>query len=168
MSLNVSNKLLDLSTSVVVTLETDRLGPRQQTALQRFVRTGVITGRSAPVLVAANILDTERKPYVRFEPYNYISWHNMGTHEDHFWLKAGAFLAAAELGKDSAGGNEYVWRNMKVFRKAVDERQPSLRVWMGSGLKPAVFKSTRFITRMPDEYVVPRVVSFNLMTGVLL
>lgn len=64
MSLNINQKILDVASSVVVTIDTNRLGPRQLTSYKRQCKTGVITERSISGSMALSYRRNNKMPWI--------------------------------------------------------------------------------------------------------
>jgi len=114
MSLNIPKVLIDVSTSVKVTVDVNAFGPRQRVAFLRMLKTGVLKGYSAPVLVARNLRVSAGLPTIWFISAITISLYNMEGED--FWKRIEAGIVSAEL----QGAPEHV---IERARTMLDKRQ---------------------------------------------
>ena len=97
MSLNISNKLLRVATDVTVTVDTTKLGPRQQTALKRMVKTGIIKGNSVVAGIAIGVRHAEGLGYVYLRDYGAVVWRCVAEDNDTFFDQVAAVGMAMRL-----------------------------------------------------------------------
>lgn len=114
MSLNIPKRLLDVSTSVKVTVNVNAFGPRQRVAFLRMLKTGVLKGRSAPVLVTRNLRVSAGLPTIWFIRSSTLKAYKMEGED--FWNRIEAGIVSAEL----QGAPEHV---IKRARTMLDTRQ---------------------------------------------
>lgn len=160
MPINIPTDVVRIASSILVTVRTDKLGPRQRTAMQKAVRTGVVTGRSLPARMAISILEHHSMPYVVVGA-NRLSWNNVKRDEDHFFAQVNVMLAAAELA-GSERHEEYKRRRLAIVRNAMEKRETNFYEYLGTACNARVIRKTKFTRTMPKDYVVPELFTYDL------
>lgn len=163
MPINIPMDVVRIASSILVTVRTDKLGPRQRTAMQKAVRTGVVTGRSLPARMAISILEHHSMPYVVVGA-NRLSWNNVKRDEDHFFAQVNVMLAAAELA-GSERHEEYKRRRLAIVRNAMEKRETHFYEYLGTAYNARVIRKTKFTRTMPKDYVVPELFTYDLRKG---
>ena len=161
MSINIPKRLCDISESIVATLDLSRLGPRQQAALSRSIRTGVALESSLPVGIARHILRQHSMPFVYLPYRRSVQWSNVGTGEYHFWGQMHTLLATMELGDPVRYDRDAVM----ILRAAVADRLPDFSEWLWIKANYAVLKHVKFNKVMPKDYVLPERLQYDVLKG---
>jgi hypothetical protein len=95
MSTNISSDLTDIADGITITINPAKLGPRQQAALLRMCRTGVVTQSSVTAALAKVMLEEKgHMSYVHIDKYG-VSWKNIPVDEDNSVRRA--LIASAVL-----------------------------------------------------------------------
>lgn len=114
MSLNIPKALLDVSTRIRVTVDVNAFGPRQRVAFLRMLKTGILKGLSAPVLVARSLRASAGLPTIWFIRATLLKVYKMEGED--FWKRIEAGIVSAEL----QGAPDHV---IKRARDLLDKRQ---------------------------------------------
>ena len=161
MSINVSSSLLDVSSSLVLTIDTGKLGPRQVIALERSVRTGITSGTGVPAQVARKVRDGYSLP--RLHTRNgYVHWDNVGPKEDHFFDVMLSMCAAAELGSDDASSGRLKYLE-GVKRAALDKyRYYNGWLYLNPKLLARMAKTVVFSNNPLTDWKMPSSIEMDL------
>ena len=159
MSINIPKAVVDVADSITVIVNTGKLGPRQQKALARFVRTGIITGASVPGYLAKAILLEHGAPFFAVGRYHRVEWGNVAPDEEHFWRQLNVVLATKEI-------NAYAASYLKELRAAIVRRAPQHKQWIGRRIEfSPIMKRTKFVYKVPADYKVPRTFTYDALKG---
>lgn len=82
MSININNEIASIA-DISIKVYPSRLSKRQQTALAKQVRTGVVSGNGVPAQLARQILEAAGAPYLHLMNYGYIQWFNVPLDPAH-------------------------------------------------------------------------------------
>lgn len=161
MSINVSSSLLDVSSSLVLTIDTGKLGPRQVIALERSVRTGITSGTGVPAQVARKVRDGYNLP--RLHTRNgYVHWDNVGPKEDNFFGVVLSMCAASAL----SDGNESSTRlkYLEGVKQAALDKHRYYNGWLylNPKLLARMAKTVVFSNNPLTDWKMPRSIEIDL------
>ena len=80
MSINIPSSVTqycDASQGIKLVVDTSKFGPKQRSALSRFLKTGILTNSGVPAMIAESMRNAESLPTVRFGRYDRIHWANV-------------------------------------------------------------------------------------------
>ena len=161
MSINVSSSLLDVSSSLVLTIDTDKLGPRQVIALERSVRTGITNGTGVPAQVARKVRGGYGLP--RLHTRNgYVHWDNVGPNEDNFFDVMLAMCAASALGGDGASSARTKY--LEGVQQAALDKHSRYNGWLylTPKLLARMAKTVVFSSNPLTDWKMPRSIEIDL------
>ena len=95
MSLNIGGDIITMASEVKVTIDTNKFGPRQITALHRMVRSGMCEGSSVPSRVAQALRKRHGAPFLAVA--RYVEWHGVSANNNEFFDKMAAAVVADKL-----------------------------------------------------------------------
>ena len=77
MSLNIPSSILNYSSSVNVTIDLKKFGPRQTTSLVKMLKTGHIQSAGVPAVIAKHLRIQAGLPVIHFCSQKYFRWENI-------------------------------------------------------------------------------------------
>lgn len=95
MSFNIAADIVKVTSSIVVTVDTLKFGPRQIIALERMVRTGLCEGNGVPARVARVVRKKHGAPVLTVS--SHVAWHDVRPDNDAFFDKIAAAIVADKL-----------------------------------------------------------------------
>lgn len=156
MAVYIDAAIVAVCSQMSVTIEADRLGPRQIKAYMRMAETGVTHGYSSPTMMAVAARKQAGLPWLRFGRYNRFEWGNM-ENQPEFFDKMASVLGVLAL--NNVG--EYARRVDGVTLRlcdAVGDRLPAYWTYgVGSSAKE-IFDKKFSLQRLLN---VPRTISFD-------
>lgn len=158
MSINIAGDVCKAADSIMVTVRTGNLGPRQRSTMKRAVLTGVVKGRGLPSRLALSILKDHGMPYVHVHGGGRVAWE-VSKDEDHFFLMLGAVKGAIAL----AGGEDTDYTS-ELFNAANDKRT-SFGRWVGRSTPLQLLSKVKFKRAMPKDFEIPEVFTYNALAG---
>jgi len=127
MSMNIPKVVMDVTTKVELTVDTELLGTRQRSALRRMTDTGIIKGYSVPVLIARRLRRESGYPTIHMERYGRIKFWNFSPDANDFYAEMMRGVGVAVLEHTSSDDGQRDWRQEEIDRAIAlaTERRPN-------------------------------------------
>lgn len=158
MSYNIGGKLLEVTSKVVVTIDTKKFGPRQIKKLRTMIRTGVIdiNRDNATAEVALYVLRSLNAPTLQLDWG--FHWDNVPRGNEDFYSRLIAGVVTHKLTlKDDSG---WYAEQMQDLEMLISIKAPKGHTHHPAGSLKKVFKGFSF---PPNEYEIPEFIEMRVV-----